>query len=175
MNRTIHVGVFENEGALLAAIGECQRLRMEILDAHTPYPVHGIERALGLRRTRLPVVCFGFGFVGLAFGLWLQYWTSASDWPLNVGGKPFDSLPAFLPVAFELMVLFAGLGAALTFFARSRLYPGKAAPTGLVGVTDDRFALVVRGAGPAVPRERIQEMWAQTGAVDHREELEEPS
>ena len=170
MSTHVQIALYADERALLEAIRLCRAEGLEVVDAHTPYPVHGIESALGLRHTRLPVVCFLFGLTGLVAGLWLQYWTSAVDWPLNVGGKPFDSLPAFMPVAFELMVLFAGLGVAGSFLFRSRLFPGRTAVVVDPRVTDDRFALVVQAPGAAVPPQRIEEIWRRTGALEFRDE-----
>jgi Protein of unknown function (DUF3341) len=76
--------------------------------------------------------------------LWFQFWASAQDWPINVGGRPWNSLPAFVPAAFESMVLFAGFGLVAAWLLRCGLYPGKKARTPLTGATDDRFVLAVR-------------------------------
>lgn len=143
MSRRVHVGIFESAEDLLEAARECRSRGVPILDARSPYPIHGFDEVAGIERSRLPVVCFAFAAAGLAAGLWLQYWTSSTNWPLNVGGKPFDSLPAFVPVAFETMILAAGLGTAAAFLFRSRLAPGRAASLDVEGVTDDRFALLV--------------------------------
>jgi hypothetical protein len=96
---------------------------------------------MGLRRSRLTWVCFLAGLTGGSSALAFQVWTSAVSWPLNIGGKPFASYPAFVPVTFELTVLSAALVSAAAFLFRSRLFPGRrSAP--LPRVTDDRFALV---------------------------------
>lgn len=143
MSRKVHVGVFESAEDLLEAARECRSRGVPILDARSPFPIHGFDEVARIRASRLPVVCFGFAAAGLAAGLLVQYWTSATNWPLNVGGKPFDSLPAFVPVAFETMILFAGLGTAAAFLFRSRLAPGRSPALDVPGVTDDRFALLV--------------------------------
>lgn len=143
----LHFGAFDDAHDALEASRECVGRGMDVVDVFGPHPVHGIEDVLGLRPSRLSWVCFIAGLTGLAFALWLQYWTSADDWPLNVGGKPFESLPAFIPVAFEMTVLFAGLGTVAAFLAWARLYPGRRPPLELDRATDDRFVVVVRGAG----------------------------
>ena len=136
------VVTFSEEGALLAAVRAARAAGITIDDAYTPYAVHGLDEAMGLRRSRLTWVCFVAGLSGASMALAFQLWTSAVSWPLNVGGKPFASIPAFIPVTFELTVLCAALTSAAAFFFRSRLFPGRrAAP--LPRVTDDRFALVV--------------------------------
>ncbi len=138
------IGTFGDESHLLAATTAVRREDYPIVDVYTPYPVHGIEKAMGLRPSRLTWVCFLAGFIGCMLTLFFQYWTSYLDWPINVGGKPFDSLPAFIPIAFEVTVLFAGLGVVAALFVRCGLWPGKKARPPTPRVTDDQFALVVR-------------------------------
>ena len=136
------VATFTDEASLLAATRAVRAAGVAIEDAYTPYAVHGLDDAMGLRRSRLTWVCFLAGTMGATVAITFQLWTSAVSWPLNVGGKPFASIPAFIPVTFELTVLSAALVSAATFLFRSRLFPGqRAAP--LPRVTDDRFALVV--------------------------------
>jgi len=133
---------FTDESGLIAAARAARAAGIEIEDAYTPYAVHGLDEAMGLRRSRLTWVCFAAGATGASLALAFQLWTSTVDWALNVGGKPFASYPAFIPITFELTVLSAALASAAAFLVRSRLYPGRpAAP--LPRVTDDRFALVV--------------------------------
>lgn len=136
------VATFADEGSLLAAVHAARAAGVAIDDAYTPYAVHGLDEAMGLRRSRLTWVCFAAGLTGAACALGFQLWTSTASWPLNVGGKPFASVPAFIPVTFELTVLSAALTSAATFLLRSRLFPGRQSVP-LPGVTDDRFALVV--------------------------------
>jgi hypothetical protein len=138
------IAVFRTEGDLLAATRAVRDRGCEIVDVYTPYAVHGLDQAMGLRPSRLTWVCFGCGVVGATLALWFQFWTSAVDWPINVGGKPFNSLPAFVPVIFEVCVLLAGLGVVAALLARCRLWPGRAAPADLPSATDDRFVLVAR-------------------------------
>ena len=137
------VGLFEDERDLLDAVRACRERSIPIVDVVTPFPVHGLDSALGLRRSRLPWVTLLGGLTGLALGLWFQYWSTSESYPIDVGGKPWDSFPAFVPVAFELTILFAGLATALALFVRSNLFPGRAVPPGLESTTDDRLALVL--------------------------------
>jgi len=103
------VGFFDEPGPLVEAMNKVREANYEKFDAFTPYPVHGLEKAQGLKRSHLPWVTFGAGLTGFLCALTLQYWTSAVSWPLNVGGKAFFSWQAFVPVMFELTVLFGGL------------------------------------------------------------------
>ena len=150
---------FDDEAALLRATRAVRRAGVEIADAFTPYAVHGLEEAMGLRRSRLTWVCFAAGLTGATCAIGFQIWTSAVSWPLNVGGKPFASIPAFIPVTFELTVLSAALASAFFFYFRSRLYPGRpAAPP--PRVTDDRFVLVVADS------EAARRVLGMAGAVE---------
>ena len=119
------IAVFDNETDLLAATRAAREAGCEIVDVYTPYAVHGLDEAMGLRPSRLGWVCFLCGAAGAALAVWAQFWTSAVDWPLNVGGKPFNSLPAFVPVIFEVCVLLAGLGVVGALLLRCRLWPGR--------------------------------------------------
>ena len=106
---------------------------------------------MGLRRSRLTWVCFAAGITGATVALGFQLWTSVVSWPLNVGGKPFASVPAFIPVTFELTVLSAALVSAATFLLRSHLGPGRRVVP-LPRVTDDRFTLVLGDGGESARR-----------------------
>jgi mono/diheme cytochrome c family protein len=139
----VFVGTFATADDLLAATRAAREQDLRIADAYTPYPVHGLDEAMRLPSSRLPWACFVFGLIGVAFAVSSQPWAMAESWPMNVGGKPWNSLPAFIPITFELMVLFGGLGVVLTFLLRCRLLPGKKARPLFQGATDDAFVLVL--------------------------------
>lgn len=120
-------------------------------DAHTPFPVHGLNDAMGLKPTRLPYFSFLCGITGTAFALWLQWWTNAHDYALNISGKPFWSVPANIPVVFELTVLFAAIGTflgMLVFNGLPRYYHPVFNAEKLKGATTDRFLISVEAADP---------------------------
>lgn len=139
----LFIGTFAIEEDVLGAVRATREAGLSIRDVLTPYSVHGLDEAMGLGSSRLTWVCFLCGMTGLLFALWLQVWTSSIDWPINVGGKPFNSIPAFVPVAFELTVLIGGLGTVSALLLRSRLLPGRRPALHVPGATDDRFALAV--------------------------------
>ena len=143
MTRCLLAGSFSTEEDILGAARAARERGLRVADAYTPYPVHGLAGAMGLRPSRLPWLCFGLCVLGATFKLAFQFWAMAVDWPVNVGGKPWNSLPAYVPVTFEVMVLLAGLGLVLTFLLRCRLLPGKEAAPLFRGATDDRFVLVL--------------------------------
>jgi hypothetical protein len=103
------LGEFAEEAALLDAARTLRAKGVGGLDLHSPYPLHGAEEALGLRRSTVPLVTLVAGVTGAVSGYLLQWWTVGVDWPLNVGNRPPHSPPAFIPVTFELGVLFAAL------------------------------------------------------------------
>jgi hypothetical protein len=143
MARRVVVGSFATEEDLLGAARAAREHGFRIADAYTPYPVHGLDRVMGLRPSRLPWVCFAFGLLGAVFAITTQPWAMAYSWPLNVGGKPWNSLPAYVPVTFEVMVLLGALGVVLAFLLRCLLLPGKQAAPLFQGATDDVFVLVL--------------------------------
>jgi hypothetical protein len=152
---------FKREEDLIQAVGFANRAGWRVLDIYSPYPLHATAQLLGLPRSRLPRAAFVFGLAGIALALWFQFWVSAFDWPINVGGRPWNSLPAFVPVTFETMVLCAGLGTVLAWLVACRLYPGKKSALSTLKVTDDTFVLEVQGpADPEVVHRLVQECHA---------------
>jgi len=173
MTGSLHVGFFEDDRDLLDAVRECRERGIPIVDVVSPFPVHGLDAALGIRPSRLPWVTLIAGAVGLAIGTWAQYWTSAVSWPLNIGGKPFDSLPAFVPVMFEMTVLFAGLATAGALFLRSRIWPGRRTVPGLERTSDDQHALILAQEDAAFREQDFTEVLLRHGAVETRHETED--
>jgi hypothetical protein len=166
MSARLFIAWFDDERAILAATRAAREAGLPIHDVFTPYAVHGMDEAMGLRPSRLPWVCFGGGALGLASGLGLQVYTSVVSWPLDVGGKPFNSFPAFIPVAFEVTVLFAALATVLALLVRARLRPGLAPPSVLARVTDDRFALALTTADGSFSRALAAGIASRCGAVE---------
>lgn len=139
-------GIFEDEEKLLNVGQLLKKQNIAIIDFFTPFPVHGLDQIQGIERTRLPFVTFIAGGIGLALAIGFQVWTSAFDWPINVGGKPMLSIPAFIPVTFELMVLFGALVSVLAFFVKSDLYPTKENIILNKFQLDNRFVVLVENS-----------------------------
>jgi hypothetical protein len=153
MARPVLIATFADEHALREAAARLRAHGSTIHDIHTPYPVHGLDRLLGVGRSRLPMMSFVAGLCGLALALGFQFYAAVFDWPLNVGGKPANSTLAFIPITFEITVLFAGLGVVAAFFARAALFPGARRDVPAQGVTDDVFAIVLRLRHPSAADE----------------------
>ena len=159
------VAWFEEEEAVLEATRSARQSGLAIADVFTPYAVHGMDEAMGLSPSRLTYVCFAAGVLGLVGALSFELWVSAVSWRLNVGGKPFLSVPAFIPVGFEVTVLSAALVTVAVLLIRARLFPG-ATRTVLPRTTDDRFALALRTGGPSFEEAAARALCTRLGAVE---------
>ena len=147
--RDIVFGLYDDEVKLLEAVKAANADHLEIDDVYTPFPVHGLDPLLGLEESRLHVAGFVFGTIGCLFGFGFMTWVFTRDWPIIFGGKPYWSVPAFIPITFELTVLFAAVGMVTVFYIINGLGPG-AAPRRLHDrITDDKFCIAfdVTGMG----------------------------
>ncbi|MBC7385326.1 MAG: DUF3341 domain-containing protein [Cryobacterium sp.] len=136
------VGFFENPQSLMEATKKLREANYQSFDAFSPFPIHGLEKAQGLKRSALPFVTMGAGLTGFMCAVLLQGWTSVVSWPLNVGGKPYWSWPAFVPIFFELTVLFAGLATVAGMLIVNGL-PNLNKRAFDNNITRDRFALMI--------------------------------
>ena len=165
MSSRLLVGVFEREGDVVQATNAARKAGLDIVDVYTPYAVHGLDRAMGLSPSRLPWVTFLLGLFGALTMTIFQFWASAVDWPINVGGKPWNSLVAFIPVIFEVTVLCGGVGTVLAFLWWAGLKPGLQSPVSDLRVTDDRFALVLGQTKAGFDRKAAEALLARFHAV----------
>lgn len=173
MSRRLFLAAFEREEDALGATQASREKGYKIVDVYAPYAVHGMDAAMGLEPSRLPWVCFALGLIGATFKVWFEYWTTWTAWPLNVGGKPWDSLPAFVPVTFEVMVLLAGVSTVLAFFLVCRLYPGKRHRVPIAGITDNRFLLVLEETDAAFDAAKVRRLFEDYNAVQVEERVDE--
>lgn len=141
------LGFFDSPESLIEGMKKVKAENYESIDAFTPFPVHGLEQAQGLKRSWLPFITFVAGITGCTLGFLLQYWTSAVDWPIVVGGKPFNSWPAFVPVMFEVTVLFAGISTVVGMILINRL-PNVSRASFDPRLTLDRFAIIIEAPAP---------------------------
>lgn len=116
-------GNFDDEAVLFPAVRKTRRAGYRIHEVFTPFPIHGLDKAMGLRDTSLHTAGFIYGITGTATALGFITWALTIDWQLNFGGKPFFSLPAWIPIIFELTVLFASVGMVLTFCYLCQMAP----------------------------------------------------
>ena len=162
--RRFLVAVFSNEEALRRAAGRLRHMDYRIHDIYAPYPVHGLNELMNIKPSRLPVVTFVAGIAAGVAALVMQFYMAVFDWPLNVGGKPPNSTLAFLPITFELTVLFAGVATALAFLTRTRLMPGARPAEFAERVTEDAFALVLQVRDEACDAGDASRLLIESGA-----------
>ena len=169
MNGRVLVSVFTSEDDILQATRAARKEGLEIVDVFTPYAVHGMGRAMGLPPSRIPWVCFLLGLFGAVTMTIFQYWASAVDWPINVGGKPWQSWLAFVPAIFEVTVLCAGVGTVLFFIFWAGLRPGGLSLMSDLRVTNDRFALVLRPTSAGFDRSAVETLLSRFHPVSIEE------
>ncbi len=160
------LGIFDDEDVLLHAIDNIRGAGVKIYDVFSPYPIHGIDDALGIERSRLPIAAFFYGMCGLAFALWLQIYTLGFDWPMIIGGKPHIALPAFIPVSFELTVFFTCHGMVITFYTISKLYPRIKTPVLDVRSTDDKFVMAIELDEHSSQLPKLTQLLRENGASE---------
>lgn len=159
------LALYDDPDRLLNAAAIAKEHGFTGLDAYTPYAVHGLSEALGIRKSWIPYVTLIMGLTGAVLGLTFEIWTQAFDWPLIVGGKPFISLPAFIPVTFECGVLIGGTMTLAALFLACGL-PNFTSPILDRNLTNDRFGLYVPEYGPDWNHERVFSILKRTGPVD---------
>ena len=137
------VGCFDEEKVLFPAVKQVRTAGYKIKDVYTPFAVHGLDHALGMRETSLHTAGFIYGITGTATAVSAISWIFTKDWPLNIGGKPHFALPAWIPIIFELTVLFAAVGMVMTFCWLCQLAPGVKKHHFHKRATDDLFVMVI--------------------------------
>ena len=160
---------FEGPKQLFRACEQMRDAGYSKWDAHTPFPVHGLDEAMGLRSSKLPWIVLVAGLSGAGGGMLMQWWVSAVAYPLVISGKPFFSWPAFVPVTFELGVLFAALGAVLGMLGLNQLpmlYHPLFRSKQFERVNDDSFFISVEAWDPKFDAIRTSEALRQFGAVE---------
>lgn len=163
------VGSFKEEAVLFPAVRQVRKAGYKLHDVFTPYPVHGLDHEMGLRETSLHTAGFIYGISGTATALGCISWILVQDWPLNIGGKPHFALPAWIPITFELTVLFAAVGMTMTFCYLCQLAPFVKKHHFVPRSTDDTFAMVIECTDKTNPTEVIAFLEAN-GAQDVHEQ-----
>lgn len=158
-------GIFLDESTAIKAATRVRDSGFVKFEAITPYPVHGMEEACGIKRSPIPYVTFIAGFVGLCAGTALTYYTSAMDWAINIGGKPMFSLPAFVPIMFELTILFAALSSVGAFFYLCGM-PKVDPPIIDKDLSCHKFAIYIPENDVGYSAERVEKLLKEIGAVE---------
>jgi hypothetical protein len=137
------VGVFEEEDNLFNAVRRVRKSGYRLHDVYTPFPLHGLDREMGLRDTSIHTAGFLYGLTGTSLAFGFMTWVFTRDWPLNIGGKPHFALPAWIPIMFEFTVLLSAVGMVLTFCYVCQLAPFVRKHHFHLRSTDDKFVMVI--------------------------------
>ena len=165
-NKVLHA-FYTDDDILMDAVKKVKQANIHIEEVFTPFPVHGLDKLMGLPHTRLAITAFIYGITGLSFAIWMTNYMMIDDWPQDIGGKPsfswFVNMPAFVPIIFELTVFFAAHLMVITFYMRSRIWPFKKAENPDVRTTDDHFLMEI----PVEDNEQeLRDLLASTQAVE---------
>lgn len=165
-NKVVHA-LYNDDDVLMSAVKKTRSERYHIEEIYTPFPVHGLDKAMGLAPTRLAITAFIYGVIGLSVATLMMNYIMIEDWPQDIGGKPsfsyLQNMPAFVPIMFELTVFFAAHLMVITFYMRSKLWPFKEAENPDVRTTDDHFLMEVAVNDN---EESVIEFLKKTGAVE---------
>ena len=165
-SKVIHA-IYTDDDVLMSAVKRVKAERHHIEEIYTPFPVHGLDKAMGLEPTRIAIASFMYGCVGLIVATVMMNYIMIEDWPMDIGGKPsfsyIENMPAFVPIMFELTVFFAAHLMVITFYLRSRMWPFKKAENPDPRTTDDHFLMEIAVTGN---EESLATLLKETGAVE---------
>ena len=170
MSRKTVYGIFDDEEVLLNSVKEIKSNNIDIKEVYTPFPVHGLDKALGLKETRMAIAAFVYGCLGITFAGLMIYNIMIIDWPMNIGGKPnftfYHNVPSFVPVMFECTVLFAAHLMSITYLIKCGLFPAAKSENPDPRTTDDKFLIEFELEGST---KKIKDLLSKTGASEINE------
>ncbi len=165
-NKVIHA-IYDDDDVLLEAVKNVRKANHQIEEVYTPFPVHGLDKAMGIKNTRIAITAFIYGLMGLGFAVWMMDYMMIQDWPQNIGGKPSfsyaENMPAFVPIMFELTVFFAAHLMVITFYMRSKIGPFVKARNPDPRTTDDKFLMEIAVTGD---EKELTDLLKGTGAIE---------
>jgi len=165
-SKVIHA-IYTDDDVLMSAVKKIKAERHHIEEIYCPFPVHGLDKAMGLEPTRIAIASFMYGCVGLVVAIVMMNFIMIEDWPQDIGGKPsfsyIENMPAFVPIMFELTVFFAAHLMVITFYLRSRMWPFKKAENPDPRTTDDHFLMEIPVSNN---EEALTNLLKTTGAVE---------
>jgi hypothetical protein len=168
MSKKMIYGIFNDEDVLMKAIKSLKEKGIKVTDVISPYPIHGMDEALNLNRTRISICCFLYGITGCCLAILMMWYMNIFDWPMDIGGKPsfalYKNIPAFIPVTFESTVLCAAHGMVITFYLRSKILPGVEPHIIHLRQADDHFVMKVQTEESNA--HTIENYVRETGAVE---------
>lgn len=160
------VGIYDDDDVILEAVGKVKKAGVNIHEVYSPFAIHGMDIAIGHPRTRIGIAAFMFGLTGLCCGLTLLIWTMGFDWPMIIGGKDPVSFPAFVPILFELTVLFTAFGMTITFFLSNGLGPTAKSVLFDPRCTDNKFVMAIDLSSNKMSENEITSVLKLSGAEE---------
>ena len=171
MSKKLIYGIYDDDDVILKAVKDIRAKGLQINEVYSPFPIHGLDSAMGLKPTRIAITSFIYGCTGLSLGLLMMWYMMVQDWPQIIGGKPnfslLENLPAFVPILFECTVFFASHLMVITYLIRCKLYPGSSETSPDPRTTDDMFLMEVEAHKNEA---EIISLMNETGAVEVKEE-----
>jgi Alternative complex III, ActD subunit len=166
MARSFRIGIFEDEERFVTSVRTLHEKGFSIYDVFTPYPVHEVFNMLK-RKTRLPTVAYFLGLAGACATLGFLIWACVISWPIDYGGKPFNSFPSFVVITIVITILFVAIGSLALFSSGAKLLPGRENTIFDLRSTDDRFVIVVEAVSPDdTDAERAGNLMIENGASE---------
>lgn len=163
--KNIIFGLYDDEEDLKTAIKKANADHLPIMDVLTPFPVHGLDPLLGLAESRLHIGGFVYGMLGTLTAFLGMTWIFTRDWPQIYGGKPYWPILSFVPISFELTVLFASIGMVVTFYVINGQGPGVKNPIIHPSITDDKFCIAFQTDDlPGNEVDKYRQFFSHTGA-----------
>jgi hypothetical protein len=166
-SKNTYYALYNDDDVLLSAVKKIRESKIDIEEIYTPFPVHGLDKVMGLKPTRIAIAAFLYGCIGITVATLMMYYIMIVDWPQNIGGKPsfsyLENMPAFVPIMFEMTVFHAAHLMVITFYLRSRMWPLKKAENPDPRTTDDHFLIEISTDKTEVS---LKKFLKQTGAVE---------
>ena len=166
-NKEVLFGLYDDEEILLTAVQKAKDAHLDIMDVYSPFPVHGLDPIMGLKESRLHQAGFIYGSMGTLTAFLFMTWVFTRDQPIIFGGKPYWSVPAFIPITFELTVLFSGIGMVVSYYIVNGLGFGVENPTLDDRITDDKFCIAFQTNGYSSGQiENLKSFFKSTGVEE---------
>jgi len=166
------LGVYDNPDRVYTVTETLVKSGYDVHDVYTPFAVHNLDRVLGVKRSRLSIAAFFFAMTGLLSAVALQVYASYYDWQVNVGGKPSLHIPTYIPITFELAILFTAFGMVGCFFFVNRMFFGRNTDVIDIRVTDDRFVIAVN-LNTDTDVKSLEQVFVSGGALEVRERIKD--
>ena len=162
--------MYDDDGVLKEGAKKLVSKGIKISDTFSPFPIHGIDPIIGIKNTRLGIMSFLYGLVGLTLATIGMRYFMIQDWPMTIGGKPtfsyMDNVLSFVPISFEFTVLCAAHGMAITYFIRNKTLPGMPAQNPDPRTTDDKFVIEIKTAENKMSEKDLDELIKETDFIE---------